>query len=53
MAKFEVFYTYTKTNCDIIEAESVEDAQKKWEDMGYDAELFFIRDENGKEVVYN
>lgn len=53
MAKFEVFYTYTKTNSDIIEAESVDDAKKKWEDMGYDAELFIIRDEEGNEVVYD
>lgn len=51
--KYEVIYTYTKTESDIIEANSVDEAQQKWEDMGYDAELFIIRDENGNEVVYD
>lgn len=51
--KYEVIYTYTKTGSDFIEANSVDEAKHKWEDMGYDAELFIIRDENGNEVVYD
>lgn len=53
MAKYEVAYTVTKVETETIEASSVEEAKAKWEAMGYDAELFFIRDENGNEVVYD
>lgn len=51
--KYEVIYTYKKTGMDIIEANSVDEAQQKWKDMDYAAELFIIRDENGNEVVYD
>lgn len=51
--KYEVIYTYTKTGSDFIEANSVDEAKQKWEDIGYDAELFIIRDENENEVVYD
>ncbi len=53
MAKYEVAFTFTKVETETIEANSVEEAQEKWEAMGYDAELFFIRDENGNEVVFD
>lgn len=53
MAKYEVASTYTKVRTEIIEANSVEEAKEKWEAMGHDAELFYIKDENGHEVVYD
>ena len=52
MAQYEVAFTFTKVGTETIEANSVEEAKKR-EAMRYDAELFFIRDENGHEVVYN
>ncbi len=53
MAQYEVAFTFTKVETEIIEANSVEEAEEKWAAMGYDAELFFIRDKNGHEVVYD
>ena len=53
MAQYEVAFTFAKVETEIIEANSVEEAKEKWEAMGYDAELFFIKDENGNEVVYD
>ncbi len=51
--KYEVAFTFRKVETETIEANSVEEAKEKWENIGYDAELFFIRDENGNEVVYD
>ena len=51
--KYTVAYTFTKVGEDVIDANSVDEAKEKWEEMGYDAELFFIRDEQGNEVVYD
>lgn len=53
MAKYEVASTFTKVKTETIEANSIEEAKEKWEAMGYDAELFYIRDEHGHEVVYD
>ena len=53
MPKFLVAYTISFVKEELIEAESVEDAKEKWEKLGLDAELFFIRDEEGKEVIYD
>ena len=53
MAQYEAAFTFTKAGTEIIEVNSVEEAEEKWAAMGYDAELFFIRDENGHEVVYD
>ncbi len=52
--KYTVAYTVLKVNEDIIEAESEDEAVAKWEAMGYDAELFFVRNmETGHETVFN
>ena len=51
--KYTVGYTITKVEEEIIEANSIDEAKEKWEQMGYDAELFFIRDEQGKEIIYD
>lgn len=53
MAKYRVVYTYTECAEDWIDAESFDDAEKKWDSMGYGAELFFIEDENGDQMIYN
>ena len=53
MAKYRVAYTYTNYDEDYIDADSFEEAKEKWEDEGYDAELFFIEDENGDQVIYD
>lgn len=53
MQKYRVVYTYTKCGEDQIDAESFDDAKEKWENCGYDAELFFIEDEEGNQIIYN
>ena len=53
MAKYKVAYTVTKVETEEIEAKNFEDAKDKWESEGMDAELFYIEDENGKQVVYD
>lgn len=51
--KYRVAYTYNKYGEDEIEANSIDEAKAKWEDIGYDAELFFIEDEEGNQVIYD
>ena len=51
--KYNVLFTYTKVKEDVIEASSVDEVKEKWEAMGYDAELFLIRDEQGNETVFD
>ena len=53
MAKYRVVYTVSRCNEETIEANSFEDAQKKWEDEGLDGELFFIEDENGDQIIFD
>ena len=36
-----------------IEADSPKAAKDKWDDMDIDGDLFFIEDENGKQIIYN
>lgn len=51
--KYRVVFTQTAVNEIEVEAESVDEAKKKYEDIGLYAELFFIEDENGCQVIYN
>lgn len=53
MAQFKVLYTVTKVEGEFIEAKDFDEAQKIWEDKGYDAELFLIQDEEGNEIVFD
>ena len=53
MEKYRVVYTYSKCEEDWIDANSFEEAKEKWENEGYDAELFFIEDEEGNQIIYN
>ncbi len=53
MAKFRVVYTVTKVEEKEIEAKDFDEAQKKWEAEGMDADLFFIEDENGQQIVFD
>lgn len=54
MKTFKVAYTITRVEEEDIEAENFDEAKKKWEDIGYDAELFFIRDiETDEEIVFD
>ena len=54
MKTFRVAYTVTKVEEEDINAENFDEAQKKWEDKGYDAELFFIRDtETDEEIIFD
>ena len=53
MKKYRVAWTVTKVEEDNIEAESIDDARQKWEAMGLDAELFFIEDEEGNQVIFD
>ena len=53
MAKFRVAYTITKVEEEFIEAKDFDDAQRKWEDEGIDAELFFIENEKGEQIVFD
>lgn len=53
MSKFRVAYTKTIVVEECIDAETFDEAQAKWEDEGLDAELFFIEDENGQQIIYD
>lgn len=53
MAKFRVAYTITKVEEEMIEAKDFDEAQAKWENEGLDAELFFIEDEKGHQIVFD
>lgn len=50
--KYRVVYTYTKCEEVIIEANNVDEAKEKWENEEFDAELFFIEDEEGEQKVF-
>lgn len=51
--KYRVAWIYTKFVEDYIEADSVDDAKEKWEELGLDADLFFIEDEEGVQTIYD
>lgn len=51
--KYRIVYTYVKYEDDIIEADNASEAKVKWENEGYDADLFYIEDEEGKQVFFN
>lgn len=51
--KYRVVYTKTVTDEYTVEAESFDEAQKTFDDAGIDAELFFIEDESGAQVIFN
>ena len=51
--KYRVAYTKTVVDEEFVDAESFEDAQKWFDDQGMDAELFFIEDENGEQVIFD
>lgn len=53
MPKFRVAYTVTKVEEEEIEAKDFDEAQAKWEAEGRDAELFFIEDENGEQIIFD
>lgn len=51
--KYRVVYTQTTVGEMVVDAESVDEAQKKYEDIGLDADLFFIEDEKGCQVIFD
>ena len=53
MPKYRVAYTVTKVEEETIEAKDFDEAQAKWENEGLDAELFFIEDEEGNQIVFD
>lgn len=53
MPKYRVVYTVTKIKEEIVNARDIDEAQAKWENEGLDAELFFIEDEYGNQIVFN
>lgn len=53
MSKFRVVYTRLIVNEKFIEAKDFDDAQEKWESEGLDADLFFIEDDNGNQIVFD
>lgn len=53
MAKFRVVYTVTKVEEETIEAKDFDEAEARWNDEGYDAELFFIEDEEGNQIIFD
>lgn len=53
MKKYRVVWTVTKCEEDSLDAESFDEAREKWEARGLDAELFFIEDEEGNQVVFD
>ena len=50
--KFLIGYTITEAFTEQMEAKDFDEAKKKFDEIGGDAELIFIRDENGEEVIY-
>lgn len=50
--KYFVNYEIIVREQDIIEADSFEEAQNKWENMALDGELCYIADENGEMVEF-
>lgn len=50
---FRVVSTKTVVKEELIDASSIDEAREKWEQVGYDAELFYIEGENGELVIYN
>ena len=53
MGTYRVVYIRTVVEEEWIDAASVDEAQKKWEAEGHDAELFFIEDEDGNQIIYD
>ena len=53
MKKYRVVWTVTEVEEEFVDAESMDDAQNKWEEMGVDGELFFIEDEDGNQMIYD
>ena len=51
--KFKVVYDVTKIEEEIIDADSFDEAESIWLNKGMDARLYYIADENGKEVIYD
>lgn len=52
MGTYRVVYTFLKVEEELVEADSIDEAKAKLEDEGFDADLFFIEDENGHRVEY-
>lgn len=50
--RYFVNYEVIVREQDIIEADSFEEAQDKWENMELDGELCYIADENGEMVEF-
>lgn len=53
MNEFRVVWTETKVREETIIADTLDDAREKWEEWGLDAELFFIEDEEGNQVIFD
>lgn len=53
MQEFRIAYIVKNVDFDIFIAESIDDARKQWEDQNLDAELLYIMDEDGNQVVYD
>ncbi len=51
--KYRVAWTVHKYEEIEIEADSPKEAKDKWDDMNIDGDLFFIEDENGKQIIYD
>lgn len=53
MSEYRVVWIESHCKEENIQAESFEDAARKWEDLGADGEIYFIEDPDGKQLVFN
>jgi len=51
--KFKIVYDVTKFEEDIVEAESLDEAENVWLDRGIDGRLYYIEDEDGDRVYFD
>lgn len=51
--RYRVAFIRSIVDEEIIDAESVDEAKKIWENEGLDADLFFIEDEEGNQVIFD
>ena len=50
--KYHAYWTVSEVKDMEIDAEDVEEAKKKWDDLGFDGELFLIVDEETDAHTY-
>ena len=50
--KYKIIWLVTTAEEECIEADSEEEAIKKWENLGRDGDLFIVEDEGGNQTVF-